>query len=48
MIATYSIKTSDGKTNYVVASSKKAALAKISRRYPMAGQIVSISKCNEA
>jgi len=48
MQATYAIKTTDGKTNYVCASSKKSALSKISVRYPLKAQIVEAKKCSEA
>lgn len=43
-MATYAIKLSNGKVEYVVASSAKAARAKIEVRHP--GQVVSCVKAS--
>ena len=42
MSNTYSVKTANGNTHYVVASSAAAARAKIEARFP--GQVVACAK----
>lgn len=42
MSNTYAVKTADGKTHHVVASSAAAARAKIETRFP--GQVISCVK----